>query len=87
MPNLYMCSKQMSSKYVWDIGLIASSLENRHVGLIQYRVRKGAQKGVNDVCFIKTHVLGLLTKVHCENLTPTATFIKYSKEESATFIE
>ena len=60
MPNLYMymCSIQMSSKYVWGIGLIASSLENIHVGSIQSRVWKGAQKGVNEVYFTKTHVLG-----------------------------
>ena len=45
MPNLYMCSIQMSQKYVRDIGLIASSLENRHVGLIQSRVWEGAQMG------------------------------------------
>ena len=76
MPNLYMCSIQMSSKYVWGIGLIASSLENRHVGLIQSRVQERAQKGVNEVYFIKTHVLGHLTQFHCKNLTPTATFIK-----------
>ena len=44
-----MCSIQMSSKYVWGIGLIASSLENRHVGLIQSRVQERAQKGVNEV--------------------------------------
>ena len=49
-----MCSIQMSSKYILDIGLIASSLENRHVGLIQSRVREGAQKGLNEVYFIKT---------------------------------
>ena len=55
MPNLYMCSIQMSSKYILGIGLIASSLENRHVGLIQSRVREGAQKGVNEVYFIKTY--------------------------------
>ena len=56
MPNLYMCSIQISSKYILGIGLIASSLENRHVGLIQSRVREGAQKGVdvNEVYFIKT---------------------------------
>ena len=47
MPNLYMCSIQMSSKYILGIGLIASSLENRHVGLIQSRVMEGAQKGGN----------------------------------------
>ena len=76
MPNLYMCIIQMSSKYVWGIGLIASSLENRHVGLIQSRVPERAQKGVNEVYFIKTHVLGHLTQLHCKNLTPTATFIK-----------
>ena len=35
----------MSSKYVWGIGLIASSLEIRHVGLIQSRVWERAQKG------------------------------------------
>ena len=57
MSNLYMCSIQMSSKYILGIGLIASSLENRHVGLIQSRVREGAQKGVNEVYFIKTYVL------------------------------
>ena len=72
MPYLYMCSIQMSSKYILGIELIASSLENRHVGLIQSRVREGAQKGVN---FIKTYVLGHLNQFHCENLTPTATFI------------
>ena len=49
-----MCSIQMSLKYILDIGLIASSLENRHVGLIQSRVREGAQKGLNEVYFIKT---------------------------------
>ena len=49
-----MCSIQMSLKYILGIGLIASSLENRHVGLIQSRVRDGAQKGVNEVYFIKT---------------------------------
>ena len=76
MPNLYMCSIQMSSKYILAIGLIASSLENRHVGLIQYRVREEAQKGVNEVYFIKTYVLVHLTQFHCKNLTPTATFIK-----------
>ena len=53
MPNLYMCSIQMSSKYILGIGLIASSFENRHVGLIQSRVREGAQRGVNEVYFIK----------------------------------
>ena len=47
MPNLYMCSIQMSSKYVWGIGLIASI--DRYMGLIQSRVREGAQKGVNKV--------------------------------------
>ena len=66
----------MSSKYILGIGLIDSSLENRHVGLIQSRVREGAQKGVNEVYFIKTYVLGHLNPFHCENLTPTATFIK-----------
>ena len=75
MPNLHMCSIQMSSKYILGIGLIASSLENRHVGLIQSRVRQGAQKEVNEVYFNKTYVLGHLNPVHCENLTP-ATFIK-----------
>ena len=54
MPNLYMCSIQMSSKFILGIGLIDSSIENRHVGLIQSRVREGAQKGVNEVYFIKT---------------------------------
>ena len=58
MPYLY--SIQMSSKYVWGIGLIASSLENRHVGVIQSRVQEGAHKGVNEVYIIKTHVLGHL---------------------------
>ena len=76
MPNLYMCSIQLSLKYVWGIGLIASSSENRHVGLIQSRVQEGAQKGVNEVYLIKTHVLGHLTQFHCKNRTPTATFIK-----------
>ena len=76
MLNLYMCSIQMSSKYILDIGLIASSLENRHVGLIQSRVREGAQKGVYEVCLIKTYVLGHLNQFHCKNLAPTATFIK-----------
>ena len=76
MPNLYMCSIQMSSKYILGIELIASNLENRYVELIQSRVREGAQKGVNEVCFIKTYVLGHLNQFHCENLTPTATFIK-----------
>ena len=71
-----MCSIQVSSKYVWDIGLIACSLEKRHVGLIQSWVWEGAQKGVNEVYFIKKHILGHLTKIHRKNLTPTATFIK-----------
>ena len=48
-----MCSIQMSLKYILGIGLIASSLENRHVGLIQSRVRKGAKKGVNEVYLSK----------------------------------
>ena len=69
MPHMYMCSIQMSSKYI-------CSLENRHLGLIQSRVREGAQKGVNEVYFIKTYVLGHLNQYHCKNLTPTATFIK-----------
>ena len=51
MPNLYMCSIQMSSNYILGIGLIAGSLENRHVGLIQSRVREGVQKGVNEVFY------------------------------------
>ena len=79
MPNLYMCIIQMLSKYVWGIGLIASSSESRHVVLFQSRVREGAQKGgggVNDVYFIKTHVLGHLSQFQFENLTPAATFIK-----------
>ena len=76
MPNLYMCSIQMSSKYILGIGLIASSLENRLVGLVQSRVMEGAQKGLNEVNFVKTYVLGHLNQFHCENLTPTATFIK-----------
>ena len=78
MPNfyMYMCSIQMSLKYVWGIVLIASNLEHRNVGLIQSRVRERAQKGVNEVYFIKTHVLGHLTHFHCKNLTPTAKFIK-----------
>ena len=76
MPNLYMCSIQMSSKYILGIGLIANSLENRYVGLIQSRVREGAKKGVNEECFIKTYVLRHLNQFHCENLTPTVTFIK-----------
>ena len=76
MPNLYMCSIQMSSKYTLGIGLIASSLENRHLGLIQSRVREGTQKGVNQVYIIKTYDLGHLNPFHCENQTPTATFIK-----------
>ena len=74
MPNLYICSIQMSSKYILGIGLIASSLENRHVGLIQSRVREGAH--IYVVYFINTYVLGHLNQFHCENLTPTATFIK-----------
>ena len=56
MPNLHMCSIQMSSKYVWGIGLIASSLEKRHVELIKSRVREGNQKRVNEVYFMKKHV-------------------------------
>ena len=73
-----MCSIQMSSKYVWGVGLPASSSESRHVMLIQSRVQEGDQKGggVNEVHFIKTLVLGHLTQVHCKNLTPTAPFIK-----------
>ena len=66
----------MSSTYVWGMVLIASSLGNRHVGFIESWVRKRAQKRVNEVYFIKTHVLGHLTQFHCKNLTPTATFIK-----------
>ena len=76
MHHLYMCSIQMSSKYVWGNVLIAGSLENRRVGLMQSRVADGAQRGVNEVYFTKTHVLGHLTQFHCENLTPTATSIK-----------
>ena len=49
---------------------------HQNVGLIQSRVREGAQKGVNEVYFIKTYVLGHLTQFHFKNLTPTATFIK-----------
>ena len=49
-----MCSIHMSSKDILGIGLIASSLVNRHVGLIQSMVREGAKKGVNEVYFIKT---------------------------------
>ena len=71
-----MCSIQMSLKYILGIGLIASSLENRHVGLIQSRVREGAQKGVNEVYFIKTYVFGHFKQFHCKNRTPTITFIK-----------
>ena len=71
-----MYSIQMSLKYILGIGLIASSLENRHVGLIQSRVREGAQKGVNEVYFIKTYVFGHLNQFHCKNRTPTVTFIK-----------
>ena len=56
MPILYMHSIQMLLKYILGIGLIASSLENRLVGLIQSRVREGAQEGVNEVYFIKTYV-------------------------------
>ena len=52
-PKLYMCSIQMSSKYILGNWLIASSLDNRHVGLIQSRVREGAQNGVNEVYFIQ----------------------------------
>ena len=59
-----MCSIQISFKYVWGIVQIASSLENRHVGLIQSRVRERAQKGANEVYFIKTHVLGHMTQFH-----------------------
>ena len=76
MPNLYICSIQRSSKYILSIVLIASSLENRHVRLIQSMVREGAQQGVNEVYFIKTYALGDLNQFHCENLTPTSTFIK-----------
>ena len=54
MPNLNMCSIQMSSKYTLGIGLTASSLENRHVGKIQSRVREGAQNGVNEVYFFQS---------------------------------
>ena len=68
-----MCSIQMSLKYILGIGLIASILENRHVGLIQNRVREGAQKGVNEVYFIKTYVFGHLNQFHCDNRTPTVT--------------
>ena len=68
----YKCHQNMFGGIV----LIACSLENRHVGLVQSRVRERAQKGVNEVYFIKIHVLGHLTQFHCKNLTPTATFIK-----------
>ena len=37
---------------------------------------KGLKRGVNDVYFIKTHVLGHLSQFQFENLTPAATFIK-----------
>ena len=73
---VYMCSIQMSPKYILGIGLIVSSLEIKHLGLIQSRVREGAQKGVNEVYFIKTYVLGHLNQVHRANLTPTASIIK-----------
>ena len=76
MPNLFMCSIHISSKYILGIGLKASSLENRHVGLIQSMVREAAQKGVNEVYFIKTYVVGHFNQFHHENLTPTATCIK-----------
>ena len=58
MPNfyMYMCSIQMSAKYVWSIVLIASNLENRNVGFVQSRVWERAQNWVNEVYFIKTHV-------------------------------
>ena len=52
----FLRSIQMSSTYVWGMVLIASSLENRHVGFIQSWVRERAQKGVNEVYFIKTNV-------------------------------
>ena len=68
-----MCSIQISSKYILGIGLKASRIEKRHVGLIQSRVREAAQKGVNEVYFIKTYVLGHLNQFHRENLTPTVT--------------
>ena len=71
-----MCSIQMSLKYILGIGLIPSSLEKRHVGLIQSKVREGTQKGVNEVYFIKTYVFGHLNQFHCKNRTPTVTFIK-----------
>ena len=71
-----MCSIQMSLKYILGTGLIASSLENRHVGLIQSRVWEGARKGVNEVYFIKTYVFGHLNQLNCKNQTPTVTFIK-----------
>ena len=71
-----MCIIQMSLKYILGIGLIASSLENRNVGLIQSRVREGAQKGVNEVHFIKAYVFGHLNQFHCKKRTPTVTFIK-----------
>ena len=63
-------------KYILGIGLIDISLENRHVGLVQSWVKEGAQKGVNEVYFIKTYLLGHLNQFHSENLAPTATFIK-----------
>ena len=72
----YLYSIQMSPKYVWGIGLIASSLDYRHVGVIQTRVQEGVHKGVNEIYIIKTHVLGHLNEFHFENLTPAATFIK-----------
>ena len=66
MPNLYMCSIKMALKYVRGIVLIASNLENRHVGLIQSRFWERAQKLLNKVYFIKTHVLGHLAQFHCK---------------------
>ena len=61
-----ICEAYKCHQNILGIGLIASSLENRHVGLIQSRVREGAQKGVNEVYFIKTYVLGHLTQFHCK---------------------
>ena len=38
-------SYKCCQKYVWGIGLMASSSESRHVVLFQSRVQEGAQKG------------------------------------------
>ena len=72
----------MSLKYILGIGLIASSLENRHVGLIQSRVREGAQKGVNEMRYILSKHMFLDTLNNFIAKTGLLLLHLSSKEES-----